>query len=793
MGSLEPFSYPRPELVWGLVSRGVGLVFFVSFVSLGQQILLLAGKRGITPIADALDAIRRDFAAPARFFYFPTPLWLNSSDAALEAAVTLGVAGAVAIVVGGPYAPWAFLACYLAYLALDRPATLIYPWDCMLFEAGFWGMFLPATRMLPDVDVVHAPDPAVAWVFRLLVFRVMFGFGKHKFLGTRREDHGFLRGFLVNQPLPTVVGWLSQKLPMSLLKLGLVGMFLVEIPVPLAVFFPGPLSTLAAALIIGLMVAIWATGNFGYFNLAMIVTALSWLDNRTALALSLPAFFSREGPLGLHSLVALHCFLAALAFPFNTFCAHVWMMWSPWTRVRPQLLVWPIAFARLLHPFRWVHAYGVFPPQSPAPAKFTPVAEATWDGDVWETLTYPFYPVSETSRPKWCAPHHERFDQAVVYDGIGLNESSVYRNIVGRWDPYGSGGVPAALVIVHRILEGTLPGRRIYDRRIEAGRGPPRSVRVRTYMLEPTSLEEVRKTGKWWRRTLVGPHFPPMTLGDGFWEEPLPAPELWHFDDVVWLRRSRLGALVRRVANGEAPHALVRIDADAIAEEDVEAFWNDFIPEIAARDRRDWTGLRTFVRALRERHGLRRLHRFERIAGRYGAFLFGRLEPPFLEKGIRPIFGGVTPKIDVKTNYHLRLLALDVLAAGRDAYDAVIRSPELAASHAASMTMHTGNFLLAVFRYELFVYRAQKLRLLEASTEHAGRAPLTEKQRAAKERADALVRRLWGAVELTDFLKTQFTTGEDVLDVPEAWPRFAFTEHDEVRRIIPPSQRPASR
>src|SRR5690242_8913559 len=101
---------------------------------------------------------------------------------------------------------------------------------------------------------------------------------------------------------------------MWFLKLGLAGMFLVEIPVPLAVFFPGPLSTVAAATMIGLMVAIWATGNFGYFNVAMIVTAISWFDNRTARALSLPAFFAPGAPVALHALVWLHTSLAALAF-----------------------------------------------------------------------------------------------------------------------------------------------------------------------------------------------------------------------------------------------------------------------------------------------------------------------------------------------------------------------------------------------------------------------------------------------------------------------------------------------
>jgi len=85
MGPLAPLFDPSPELVWGLLSRSVGLVFLVSFLSLSGQVLPLSGKRGIVPISGALAAIRRDFAAPRRFFYFPSLLWLNSSDAVLVA------------------------------------------------------------------------------------------------------------------------------------------------------------------------------------------------------------------------------------------------------------------------------------------------------------------------------------------------------------------------------------------------------------------------------------------------------------------------------------------------------------------------------------------------------------------------------------------------------------------------------------------------------------------------------------------------------------------------------------
>jgi hypothetical protein len=784
MHLLEQLTACRPELIWGLVSRGIGLVFVVSFASLLPQLLPIAGKQGLLPIHDALRAIERDFPSRKRWAYFPSLLWFNASDTTLRVLGWLGLIAASSIVIGGPHVPWAFLVCYLVYLSFDRAMTLIYPWDAVLFEAGFWGMFLPATRVLPELGALSAPWPAVAWAYRLLVFRVMFGFGKHKFAGSTAQDSGFLRGFLMNQPLPTYLGWAAQKLPLGFLKLVLFGMFLVEIPLPFAVFFPGVWSVLAATTMIALMLAIWLTGNFGYFNLVMIFCALSWFDTQTARSFSLSQLFAPGAPHLINALFVLHTWLSLMALPFNSFCNHTWTLWSPWTRIRPAFLTALVTLARLLAPLRLAHAYGVFPPQSPAPARLTPVAEASWDGTTWHVLPLRFSPSHEKSPPRFCAPHHERLDQAVVYEGIGLNEESVYRNVVGRWDPYGYGGVSAPLMLVHRVLAGTAPGERFYDRSLELRAGPPRWLRVRTHMLEANSLAELRSSGRWWTSTLVGPHFAPMTREDGFWDAPLPPPELWHFDDLIWLRRSQFGAWLKRSAAGEDPHRLIGLGDLALHADDVARFW-EVVPSVAARHRQTWTGLRSSVEALRQAQGRPRLYRFERIANRYAIFLLARIEPLFLDGGTRALFGRAKASLDVKSNYHLRLLTHYIVAQGRPTYDAVMAGPRLAIEHAQHVTMFGSNVLQALFRYEALVYQSQKLRLLAAITQHEGRLAPTEQQRKNQQGIVNLTERSFGAVDLVEFLKTQFLTAEDVLDVPERWPRFKLTPQAEVVRIEP--------
>lgn len=785
---LHSLAYPAPELIWGLLSRGIALVYLVSFASLARQVLPVAGRQGVTPIRDSLAAIERDFSTWQRFAYFPSLLWLHRGDAALRGLPWVGMLAATWAIVGGPFAAWAFAVCYLAYLSLDRPMGLVYPWDCVLFEAGFFAMFLPQTLPLPELAAASAPLPAVAWVYRLLVFRVMLGFGKHKFIGSTPQDAGFLKSFLVQQPLPTPLGWHAQKLPLPLLKAGLWGTFAIEICLPFAVFFPGWPSALAGLATIALMIGIQLTGNFGYFNLVMIVLGLSWFDSRTASQFSLSDLVAPQGPVLVHAIVLLHFALAALSFPFNTFCAHTWMNWSPWTRL-PRWLRAPAALARALHPLRLAHAYGVFPPQSPPAMRLAPAIEVSWDGAQWHTLTHAYSPVLETCKPRFCAPHHERFDQSVVYEALGLNEASIYRNIVGRWDPYGHGGVPGALLLLRRIVEGTLPGEGFFDRTLLRERGRPKLARVRLYMLEPTSQEERAQTGRYWNRTLVGPHFAPITRDDGFWDQPLPAPEQWHLDDVIWLKRSRLGALMRRAQRGEDPHALVAADpgerTHELTREHVERFWNDFLPAVMPGCRSDWVGLRALVQRVRAHYGRAELHRFERIAGRYAALLFAKLEPLFLDRGILPIFGSAKPTLDAKTNYHLRLLAYHIVSEGKAAYDAVIAEPARASEHLARMTLCSGNYLLALFRYEAFVYQSQKARLLAAYTEHEGRPAPTHKQAQNKARIDAIVRRVWGAMDMIDFSKARFAADDDVLDTPERWPRFAVDEHAEVVRLPP--------
>src|SRR5688572_6807442 len=140
-----------PELVWGLVPRFVGALFFVAFASLAPQILGLSGVRGIAPAREQLAALSTHYPGPGRFVRMPTLLWLNASDTTLRVLPYVGMAAGLFAVYGGPGARLALFACYLLYLSFDL-AAMMFPWDCLLFEAGILALFLPEPQALPNLS-----------------------------------------------------------------------------------------------------------------------------------------------------------------------------------------------------------------------------------------------------------------------------------------------------------------------------------------------------------------------------------------------------------------------------------------------------------------------------------------------------------------------------------------------------------------------------------------------------------------------------------------------------------------
>jgi hypothetical protein len=765
-----------PPLVWGLFSRGIGLILLISFASLSTQVVRSIGSTSLVPIARRLAKLREDFPTWRRFVYFPTLLWFGQPDWFLRALPLLGMLSAALVIYGGPLSVWALASCYVCYLSLDLAVSLVLPWDALLFETMVVSLFLPPTHALPNLAATAAAAPALTWAFRLLIFRVMFGFGKQKFMGSRRQDAAYLKGFLVNQPLLSPGGWYAQKLPTSILKFGLYYMFLVELPVPFFVFFPGPLSVVCAALTALLMVGIQATGNFGYFSMLTIVEMIPLLDNETPRNFHLLQLFAAGQPLLVNTFVLIHTLCAIISFPFNSWLAQAWHQWAAWYQL-PRWVQIPLDFIRLLHPFRWLHPYGVFPPNTTPAVKITLLVEVSWDDVHWHELRFKFAPSHPKSAPHFVAPHHPRVEQAIIYDTFGMNYTSLLATIVCAWDPSVYCMRSPSSMFCQTVLRDGVPefqvGSDLPDRS-----DPLKSVRITTVMLEPVSLKQHAATGDWWTRKYIGPHSPPQQFDSEFDQDVFGEPELWHFDAIFWRRRSSLRPLMQRaLAQDVDAMQLALLDAPALSATDVERFWDELVPLFQGATREDFDTLPATVAEVRRRFSRKERRAQYRLLGRFSLILIARLEPLFFHRLWK------TP-IPVQTNFQLWMLVQHVIGCGRAAYLAAVAQPLSIASYVPALTTQTGLYALSLFRFEEMTFDAQKLRLLEAyfhPHDSAKKRAQHERMKAQdlsayplnEQRAERAGRAIFGLLNALPHLREAFRGPSFDHGYPELYPVFA--------------------
>jgi hypothetical protein len=692
-------------LVWGLFPRLLAVVYLIAFASLFAQVVPLAGACGIHPIRPQLLKIRSDYPAWRCYLSFPTLLWLRADDWCLRLLVVAGAGGAVWVVYGGSWSNLGLLICWVCYMSLNHAAGLVYPWDCLLLEAGFVAVLLPSGHPLPDWSAVALPLPAVAWAYRWLLFRVVFGFGKFKFLGMSRKDLGYLRNFFIAVPLPGPLGWYAHHLPGWALKLGLLCLFLVEVPTPFLIFVPGYPRLAVALAIATLMAAIQLTGNYGHFNLLAIVLCVPLLDADASLFdQSLAGVLWPWSHLLTHVVVLILFVGGLLYFPFNSWCTQAWLYWPSLFRGPARRLGWLLAFYRFLAPFRILHAYGVFPPISFPPARAVPVIEGTPDGKEWREYSYRWLMSRPTSPCVWVAPHTPRLDQHLFYEASGTDVSNFLGPIFAFGNPYlfsRSSGIDR---LVQRLLEGK-PGVVKLFANNPFPDGPPVAIRVSLYMLEPTTLAQRRQTGAWWRRRYLGPHLPAVTLDRTVWDEWLPDPELFHPDDLIWkLRAPHLRALFNRARSGDSLATVVVDPSAGICAEDLQLFWHRLFVAASREERCDWKELPLVVQRIRQTFSREQLRVCERVLGRLCLALFARLEPFYV--------GGQEPRIDLETHFQMNMLIAHLIAQGEGVAETVYREPARAPSLVATMTNETGLFLTAVFWYEKMAYLARKFRLL---------------------------------------------------------------------------------
>jgi hypothetical protein len=459
-----------------LLQRSLAVIYLVAFLVAVNQFNPLLGSHGLLPVPF--------FLRNVSFGRSPSLFFLHYSDGFASLLAWTGVACSVVAIAGvserfgTPVSMVVWGVMWVLYLSFVNVGQTWYSfgWETLLLEAGFLAMFLGARNVAPPVVVI--------WMFRWLLFRLMFGAGLIKLRGDPCwRDLTCLTYYFQTQPIPNPLTWFFHRLPVVMLKAGVVFNFVAELAAPLGYLIPLRRVTLTAGVItVVFQGALIVSGNLSWLNYLTIVIAISCFDDR-ALARVLPVHSGALEPLALpHQLAVAALALAVVALSIRP----VLNMLSPGQMMNASF-----------EPLHLVNTYGAF--GSVSQERFEVVFEGTTDSVItpatqWKEYEFKAKPGNVARRPPLVAPYHLRLDWLMWFAGISRDYA----------DPW-------MLPLVGRLLQNDAPTLGLMAANPFPGRAPV-FVRARYYRYRFVTAEERRRTGDWWVRTLVGEYMPALSL-----------------------------------------------------------------------------------------------------------------------------------------------------------------------------------------------------------------------------------------------------------------------------------------
>jgi hypothetical protein len=341
--------------------------------------------------------------------------------------------------------------------------------------------------------------PVGRWLLGWLWWRLLFGAGWAKLRSGEPtwRDLSALHYHFATQPLPTWLGYYAHRLPGLLQRLSVLGLFVIELGVPLLLLLPWRRYRPTALrwaffLVVALMGVIAATGNYGFFNLLTVVIGVpllpaAWL-RRVLPAWSLRFFTSAEAAPARSRWWGLRAVAVGLVLLVS--CGQAL---SLFTRRAEQ----PAPLQKLVawtEPFHLASRYGLFAVMTTTRPEL--LIEGSRDGKTWLPYEFKYKPGDVRRAPRWSAPHQPRLDWQMWFAAMGPPEDS----------PWLQG-------LCIRLLQGAPDVLWLLARDPFAGR-PPRYLRITRSVYRFTTADEERQTGAYWHRDEAEPYLGPVSLAD---------------------------------------------------------------------------------------------------------------------------------------------------------------------------------------------------------------------------------------------------------------------------------------
>ena len=473
---LAPASY---HLAGELFLKALALIYFIAFASLGVQVLGLFGSNGILSTGNFLQAVYTNYASNS-YTLFPTIFWLNSSDVVLQLVCIAGSLLSIALFFGLAKRVVLIL-LFVLYLSLVSVGQdfLSFQWDALLLETGFLAIFMDSSATI------------TIWLFRWLLFRLMFSSGAVKLLSgdpTWRNltalDYHF-----ETQPLPTVFGWWMYQLPEWFHQLSTVVTYFVELIVPFLIFTPRRVRFFAAASIVVFQLLIFLTGNYAFFNLLTIALCLFLLDDAALRRLMPRRLADRLVKKNIHQPPARTRRRVMIGSAVVIITLSGFRFLGGLGDDVPQ----PIeAVLSALAPYRIFNSYGLFAIMTTSRPEI--VVEGSNDGQTWLPYEFPYKPGDLRRPPLWVQPHQPRLDWQLWFAALGsYRQNPWFVNFIVRLLQ----GSPQVLAL---LADNPFPD------------APPKYVRAMLYDYHFTDLATLQASGDWWRREAIGVYLPAISL-----------------------------------------------------------------------------------------------------------------------------------------------------------------------------------------------------------------------------------------------------------------------------------------
>ncbi|MEO8603635.1 MAG: lipase maturation factor family protein [bacterium] len=455
-----------------LFLRLLAAIFCIAWTSLGWQIDVLIGRRGLLPAAPFFDAMRAQGVGFARL---PSVFWFDASDAALHAGIAIGLAVSLAALFG--LAPRVCLGIStLLYLSFANAAGsfLSFQWDNLLLECGALAIFLPRERPAAWIHVL----------FRILLVKLYVESGIAKWDSSLGDwqDGSAMTWYYETAPLPVWLGWYAHHLPAWWHHLESRAVLVIELLLPWLAFAPRRARLALCVVLSGFQLLNLATANYGFFvylALALHVFLLTDADVERALGwvrrTHRPAHSGRPRQQtwlrlgGAATVAALYIGLsltdAAAAF-------------APLSAGTATAIA---ALQRLYEPWRLVNTYHLF--GSITRERIEPEFQVEVDG-TWQALQLQHKPGDPLRAPDLIAPHQPRVDFQLWFYGLSFQ----------------GGAPPYVAALLERLCHDPTAVQTLFRQPLPVA---PGAVRIAFWRYRFSDAATRQASGAWWTRTPV--------------------------------------------------------------------------------------------------------------------------------------------------------------------------------------------------------------------------------------------------------------------------------------------------